>query len=179
MIPWHALRHNCPTQQVICKYPKYVYSPIIPQGGYQFLCWRTIRPVICNELICRIRLLNCLRTQACKAAGSVLPATSYCSYNAFFGQAASKRPGGLNSRKMHSSRWPSENRLLTSFPEGKTPRVRGTASSSPLPKLLGRLRWETNACSCFKNFSRGFKQDRCTWFVRPKLQVSHHGRKTL
>ena len=31
MIPWHAQRHNCPTQQVILNYPKYVYSPIIPQ----------------------------------------------------------------------------------------------------------------------------------------------------
>ena len=31
MIPWHAQSHNCPTQQVILKYPKYVYSPIIPQ----------------------------------------------------------------------------------------------------------------------------------------------------
>ena len=31
MIPWHAQRHNCPTQQVILKYPKYVYSLIIPQ----------------------------------------------------------------------------------------------------------------------------------------------------
>ena len=175
MIPWHVQRHNCPTQQVICKYPKYVYSPIIPQGGYQFLWWRTIRPVICNELIYRIVLLFAYSSlKSCR-----ISVASYCCYNASFGRAASKRPCGVNSRKMHSYRWPFENRLLTSFPQGKTPRVRGTAYSSPLPKLLGRLRWETNACSCFKNFSRGFKQDRCTRFVRPKLQVSHHGRKTL
>ena len=65
MTPWHAQRHNCPTQQVIFKHPKYAYSPIIPQVIIENICsivnsrlslLRKIKPFL--NYHCALRFFN-------------------------------------------------------------------------------------------------------------------------